>query len=72
MIETSITVPIKGMFTADWNLHNSTNKGKLMENNSLLMIETSITVPIKGMFTADWNLHNSTNKGNVYCWLKPP
>ena len=28
MIETSITVIIKGMFTADWNLHNSNNKGK--------------------------------------------
>ena len=29
MIETSITVPIKGMFTVDWNLHNSINKGNI-------------------------------------------
>ena len=29
MIETSITVPIKGMFIDDWNLNNSNNKGNV-------------------------------------------
>ena len=65
MIETSITVPIKGMFTADWNLHNSKNKRNVYW-------ELKPPQPIKGIFTADWNLHNSINKGNVYWWLKPP
>ena len=35
MIETSITVPIKGMFTDDWNLHNSTIKGMFTDDWNL-------------------------------------